>query len=66
MNASSDSMRTCDRGYFRQRAEAEIEAAYEARHPEAARAHYLLAAYYLDLTHNPASQPSTGFASATQ
>ena len=42
-----------ERAYFRQRAEAEIEAAQAAGHPDAARAHYLLAGYYLDLAYNP-------------
>ena len=42
-----------ERAYFRQRAEAEIEAAQAADPPGAARAHYLLAGYYLDLAHNP-------------
>ena len=42
-----------ERSYFRERAEAEIRAAQAAGHPDAARAHYLLAGYYLDLTFNP-------------
>lgn len=46
-------MGTSDRSYYEERAEAEIEAAHQARHPAAARAHYVLAAYYLDLAHNP-------------
>ena len=44
-----------ERRYFRERAEAEIQAAQAASHPEAARAHYLLAGYYLDLSYNPAA-----------
>jgi len=46
----------CDdeRLYFRERAEAEIQAAQAADHPQAARAHYVLAGYYLDLSYNPA------------
>ena len=43
-----------ERLYFRERAEAEIQAAQAAGHPDAARAHYLMAGYYLDLTYNPA------------
>jgi hypothetical protein len=43
-----------ERLYFRERAEAEIRAAQAAGHPEAARAHYVLAGYYLDLSYNPA------------
>ena len=42
-----------DRAYYRERAEVEIEAAHGAGHPVAARAHYALAAPYLDLVHNP-------------
>ena len=43
-----------ERLYFRERAEAEIQAAQAAGHPEAARAHYVLAGYYLDLSYNSA------------
>jgi hypothetical protein len=46
-------MTDSERSYFRERAEAEINAAQAARHPEAAKAHYRLAGYYLDLAHNP-------------
>jgi hypothetical protein len=46
-------MPSTDRFYYEARAEAEIEAAHQASHPAAARAHYLLAAHYLDLAHNP-------------
>lgn len=42
-----------DRSYYRDRAEVEIEAAHGADHPIAARAHYTLAAHYLDLAYNP-------------
>ena len=42
-----------ERGYFRDRAEAEIKAAQSASHPDAAKAHYRLAGYYLDLAYNP-------------
>ena len=44
-----------ERRYFRERAETEIAAAQSARHPQAAKAHYILAGYYLDLTFNPAA-----------
>ena len=50
-----------ERLYFRERAEAEIRAAQAADHPEAARAHYVLAGYYLDLSYNPAG-PSRALA----
>lgn len=43
-----------DKAYFQQRAEAEIALAQKAEHPEAARSHYLLAGYYLDLVHSDA------------
>ena len=49
-----------ERAYYEARAEAEIDAAHRAGHPAAARAHYLLAAFYLDLAHNPA--PGCGVA----
>ena len=51
--------------YFRERAEAEIQAAQAAVHPEAAKAHYVLAGYYLDLSYNPAA-PCLPFASAPE
>lgn len=47
-----------DRDYFRARAEAELEAAMKAVHPDAARAHYLLAGYYLDRAYNPSASSS--------
>ena len=37
-----------DRDYLNDRAEAELVLAQKADHPEAVRAHYLLAGYYLD------------------
>jgi hypothetical protein len=55
-------MKVRDRSYYEQRAETEIEAAHEASHPGAARAHYLLAACYLDLAHNPVSSGILAFA----
>ena len=48
------------RSYFQARAEEEIEAAQSATHPEAVRAHYLLAGYYLDLVHNPVAAACLG------
>ena len=45
-------MRADDLDYFRQRAEAELALARDSGHAGAARAHYLLAGYYLDLVHN--------------
>jgi hypothetical protein len=41
-----------DLHYFQARAEQEIKRAQLADHPEAARAHYQLAGFYLDLVHN--------------
>lgn len=43
-----------DLPYFQERAEQEIRRAELADHPDAARAHYLLAGFYLDLVHNRA------------
>ncbi|RHW17541.1 hypothetical protein D1610_08765 [Sphingomonas gilva] len=34
--------------YFERRAEAELELAQRARHPDAVKAHYHLAGFYLD------------------
>lgn len=42
-----------EKDYYERRAEQEIEAAQHSSHPEACRAHYLLAGYYLDMIHNP-------------
>jgi hypothetical protein len=53
-----------DRDYYEARAEAEIDAAHRATHPAAARAHYVLAAYYLDLAHNPDSGGVIAFANS--
>ena len=47
-------MREEDFLYYQQRAEREIEASREARDASAARAHALLAGYYLDLIYNGA------------
>lgn len=41
-----------DLRYFQERAEQEISRAQRADHPDAVRAHYQLAGYYLDLIHN--------------
>lgn len=53
-----------DRFYFQERAEQEIRRAELADHPDAARAHYLLAGFYLDLVHNcpdaPPCRPRSG------
>lgn len=41
-----------DLHYFKVRAEEEIMRAELADHPDAARAHYQLAGYYLDMVYN--------------
>lgn len=41
-------MKSTDQTYFYERAEAELARAQRADHPEAVKAHYLLAGYYLD------------------
>lgn len=41
-----------DLRYFQERAEQELKNAELADHPDAARAHSLLAGYYLDLVHS--------------
>ena len=40
------------RAYFRDRAEAELQAGRSATHPEAAKTHFLLAGFYFDRTFN--------------
>ena len=45
--------------YDPRRAEAELMLAQLAPHPGAARAHALLAGYYLDRVHNRGSSPPT-------
>ena len=66
MSAFRSARRSRDLAYYRQRAEVEIEAANHARHPDAARAHYWLAAYYLDLTHNSPPEPGSGLVTAAR
>lgn len=46
-----------DLRYFENRAEQELRRAEQADHPDAARAHYLLAGYYLDLVHRRSNGP---------
>ncbi len=47
-----------DLDYYQQRAEQEIALAQSSQHPEAVRAHYLLAGFYLDLVYSsPACPP---------
>ncbi len=41
-------MSTDERTYYEKRAEAELELAQRAKHPEAVKAHYELAGFYLD------------------
>jgi hypothetical protein len=50
-------MKEEDRFYYRQRAEQELALAREARHPNAARAHSLLARYCRDIADNQALRP---------
>lgn len=42
--------------YFHDRAEAQLKLAESAEHPRVARAHYLLAGYYLDRCYGGAEQ----------
>jgi hypothetical protein len=50
--------RKADVDYYEQRAEQEIALAQASAHPEAVRAHYLLAGFYLDMVHSsPACPP---------
>ncbi len=47
-----------DVAYYQQRAEQELELAQGAAHPDAARAHSLIAGYYLDLVHSSSFAPA--------
>ena len=47
-----------DRLYYEERAEREIALSHAARDEAAARAHALLAGYYLDLIHNRSGRPT--------
>ncbi|HEX4737724.1 MAG TPA: hypothetical protein VH331_09190 [Allosphingosinicella sp.] len=51
-------MKTEDLAYYRQRAERERELAREARHPNAARAHTLLADYYVEMVEEGVARAS--------
>jgi hypothetical protein len=51
-------MRDEDRLYYEQRAEREIALSHAARDEAVARAHALLAGYYLDLIHNRSGGPA--------
>jgi hypothetical protein len=58
-------MSTDDRSYFEHRAEMELEMAQRAEHPEAVRAHYLMAGLYLDKIHAiPGSDAAEGVCAA--
>ena len=46
-----------DAAYFETRAEAELALAQNAAHPNAVKAHYQLAAHYLDRVHSKAAPP---------
>jgi hypothetical protein len=49
-----------ERSYYERRAEAEIQMAQEARHQAVVRAHYELAAAYLDRIHGEEPRSSGG------
>jgi hypothetical protein len=49
--------RQADLEYFQHRAEQEIALAQVSAHPQAVRAHYLLAGLYLDLVHSSPGCP---------
>src|SRR5579875_2856629 len=50
-------MKDEDLAYYRQRAERETELAREARHPNAERAHAMLAGYYADMVEKDVVRP---------
>ncbi|QNE32015.1 hypothetical protein F1C10_08735 [Sphingomonas sp. NBWT7] len=45
---------TDDKDYFYRRAELELEMAQRTEHPEAVKAHYTIASYYLDKVYSDA------------
>jgi hypothetical protein len=47
-----------DATYYQSRAEQELELAQSATNPHAARAHYLIAGFYLDRVYNRPSPPA--------
>jgi hypothetical protein len=53
-----------DLDYYERRAEAEIEAAQQARHQAVVQAHYELASAYLDRIHGEAPRSSGGLFTA--
>ena len=56
-----------DTCYFERRAEAELELAQRARHPDAVKAHYHLAGFYLDRVYGGgAAQSSTAEANRSE
>jgi hypothetical protein len=53
-------MKEEDRAYYRDRAAREMELAREAHHPNAARAHALLARYYAEVVEKGFAPPFRG------
>ena len=47
-----------DKEYYYRRAESELEMAQRTENPEAVKAHYTLAGYYLDKVYNDDAPPS--------
>jgi hypothetical protein len=47
-----------DIDYLQARAEQELEAAQQARHPSAVRAHFMIASQYLEIVHGSPDAPA--------
>ena len=63
---SAGSRSRTDADYYESRAEAELHRARNAGHPDAARAHYLIAGVYLDRAHGGAASDVLEVAPADQ
>lgn len=48
-----------DQAYYLERAEEELERAQRSDHPDAVKAHYLLAGFYLDLVYGEGTPTGT-------
>lgn len=65
MSASGDGVNSVDdKEYYYQRAETELEMAQRTEVPEAVKAHYTLAGYYLDKVYNDAEVDLSASATA--
>lgn len=57
---------TDDKDYFYRRAELELEMAQRTEHPEAVKAHYTIASYYLDKVYNDVDEAAVDSAASDE